>query len=95
MLLQKYMAMLPKRRLSLCECLAAALKQWRRQHGIPLKKIADDLGVRLSTVQAWEAGKSFPGSDNLEALAQYTGLPRCVFVCDRAGQCRGGKCAYG
>lgn len=61
--------------------LAERLRSWRIQSNMPLKQLADELGVSLSTVAAWESGARFPGADNLAALAHYTGIPPCQFVC--------------
>ena len=60
---------------------ALAFGNWRRKNKIPLKKIAGDLGVSLSTVNLWASGKRFPGGYNLELLVDYTGLPPCKLFC--------------
>lgn len=57
------------------------LRAWRERLDVPLKGLAFDLGVSVSTVAAWENGTRFPGIDNLIALAQHTGIPACQFVC--------------
>ena len=66
---------------------ARAFSAWRRQANIPLKKIAGDLGVSISTVNSWEFGENFPGGENIENLVEYTGLPPCRLFCVMAEQC--------
>ena len=60
---------------------------WRLQHSVPLKRVALDLNVGVSTVNAWELGERFPTGEHLQALVNYTGVPSCRFVCERADQC--------
>ena len=71
---------------------AAAFKNWRRKHGIPLKLIAADLGLSVSVVSAWELGERFPCGENFERLVEYTGQPPCHLLCTSAAQCRPGGC---
>ena len=66
---------------------ACAFGTWRRNNQVPLKKIASDLGVSVSTVSAWELGLRFPTGYNFEMLVEYTGLPPCKLFCVMADQC--------
>jgi len=56
---------------------ASAFGNWRRKNNIPLKKIARDLGLAVSTINSWELGERFPTGRNFEMLANYTGVPPC------------------
>jgi transcriptional regulator with XRE-family HTH domain len=71
---------------------AAAFTNWRRKNGIPLKNIAEDLGVSISTVSMWESGKRFPTGSNFEMLVEYTGLPPCKLFCVMADKCVPADC---
>jgi hypothetical protein len=71
---------------------ACAFTAWREKRNIPLKKIAQDLSVSVSTVSAWELGRRFPTGSNLELLVEYTGLPPCKLFCVMADQCVPADC---
>ncbi|MGP8198645.1 MAG: helix-turn-helix domain-containing protein [Limisphaerales bacterium] len=71
---------------------AVAFTAWRRKKRVPLKAIAAALGVSISTVNSWEAGKSFPGGRNFERLVNYTGLPPCKLFCVEADKCVPADC---
>jgi transcriptional regulator with XRE-family HTH domain len=71
---------------------AAAFGNWRRKSKVPLKAIARDLGVSISTVAAWESGEYFPTGCNLEMLVDYTGLPPCRLFCVMADKCVPDEC---
>ncbi len=71
---------------------ATAFSAWRRKNKVPLKTIAKDLGVSISTVDSWEIGLSFPGSKNFERLVEYTGLPPCKLFCVMADKCVPADC---
>lgn len=71
---------------------ATAFGNWRRRNHIPLKKIAFDLGVSISTVSSWELGERFPGGFNLNMLVEYTGLPPCKLFCIMADKCIPADC---
>ncbi len=71
---------------------ATALSNWRRENHIPLKQIASELGISISTVSSWELGERFPGGFNLEMLVEYTGLPPCKLFCVMAGKCVPADC---
>ena len=66
---------------------AIVFKTWRQRNSLLLKQIAADLGVSASTVNLWEMGRRFPTGKNIEALAQYTGLPPCRLFCLMAAKC--------
>ena len=66
---------------------ATAFTNWRRKKKIPLKQIAKDLGVSISTVSSWELGEHFPTGCNFEMLVEYTGLPPCKLFCIMADKC--------
>ena len=59
---------------------AIVFKTWRQRNSLLLKQIAADLGVSANTVNLWEMGRRFPTGKNIEALAQYTGVPPCGFL---------------
>ena len=71
---------------------AIAFKTWRRKKHLLLKQIAADLGVSANTVNLWEMGRRFPTGKNIEALAQYTGLPPCRLFCLMAAKCTRSHC---
>jgi hypothetical protein len=66
---------------------ATAFKNWRRKNKIPLKKIATDLGLSVSTVSSWELGERFPTGRHFEMLVNYTGEPPCKLFCVMADKC--------
>ncbi len=71
---------------------ATAFSNWRKKNKIPLKKIAGDLGVSVSTVSGWELGEFFPTGYNFELLVKYTGLPPCKLFCVMADKCVPADC---
>ena len=71
---------------------ATAFSAWRKKKRIPLKTIAKDLGVSISTVNSWEAGQCFPGGRNFEKLVEFTGLPPCKLFCVMADKCVPADC---
>jgi len=54
---------------------AARLRLWRQSKGIPLKRVAADLGVSISVISAWENGEYFPSAAHLEQISAYAGIP--------------------
>jgi len=66
---------------------ATAFRNWRVKNNIPLKKIAKDLGLAVSTVNSWELGERFPTGYNFEMLVNYTGEPPCRLFCVMADKC--------
>lgn len=71
---------------------ACAFGDWRRKKKVPLKRIAKDLGLSISTVSAWESGQRFPTGCNFELLVEYTGLPPCKLFCVMADKCVPAEC---
>jgi transcriptional regulator with XRE-family HTH domain len=71
---------------------ATAFSAWRRKNNIPLKKVAEDLGLAVATINSWELGKRFPTGRNFEMLANYTVLPPCRLFCIMADKCVPADC---
>jgi transcriptional regulator with XRE-family HTH domain len=71
---------------------ANAFHNWRLKNKVPLKKIAKDLGLSISTINSWESGKRFPTGYNFEMLADYTGVPPCRLFCVMADKCVPSEC---
>jgi transcriptional regulator with XRE-family HTH domain len=69
------------------------LRCWRETTGLPLKRIAYDLGVSIAIVGEWERGNRFPCARHLQSLAHYCQIPVRCFFCDQPGatpvSCRG------
>ena len=51
------------------------LHKARRNAKIPIRQVAQRMGVALSTIQRWEAGDPLPRLDELAALAAIYGVP--------------------
>lgn len=47
------------------------LKQIRLSLALPQQKLANELGVSISTVARWESGKSRPGNLALEKIRRF------------------------
>ncbi len=71
---------------------AIAFNNWRRRNKIPLKRIAKDLGISISTVSSWESGEHFPTGHNFEMLVNYSGVPPCKLFCVMADKCVPAEC---
>jgi transcriptional regulator with XRE-family HTH domain len=71
---------------------AMAFSNWRRKNKIPLKEVADALGVAVSTVSSWELGQRFPSGRHFEMLVNYSGLPPCKLFCIMADKCVPQEC---
>lgn len=71
---------------------ATAFKTWRQKNNIPLKKIAKDLSLAVSTVNSWELGERFPTGRNFEMLVNYAGVPPCRLFCVMADKCVPADC---
>jgi transcriptional regulator with XRE-family HTH domain len=76
----------------ICASFARAFRNWRVKNHIPLKEIAADLGLSVSTVSSWEMGERFPTGRNFERLVNYTGVPPCKLFCVMADQCVPANC---
>lgn len=61
--------------------LSRFLKSWRQTNKLPLKAVAEDVGVSIETISAWEHGYRFPSAENLDNLATFIGIPVCRFFC--------------
>ena len=81
------MAQKPKFKCDIRGSFATAFSNWRRKNRIPLKKIAKDLGLAVSTINSWELGERFPTGRNFEMLVNYAGVPPCRLFCVMAGRC--------
>ena len=71
---------------------ATVFRNWRLKGSIPLRQVAKDLGVSITTINYWEAGKRFPTSRHFARLAAYTGLPPCRLFCVMAAKCVPAEC---
>ncbi len=71
---------------------ARAFRLWRRKNKVPLKQIAADLGVGISTIGSWELGERFPSADHFVKLVSYTDLPPCRLLCAMADTCVPHEC---
>ena len=71
---------------------ATAFRNWRTKEKIPLKKVAQDLGLAVSTINSWELGERFPSGRSFELLVDYTGLPPCKLFCVMADKCVPADC---
>jgi DNA-binding transcriptional regulator YiaG len=72
---------------SVVDAFSIRLKEWRAKEGLPLKRVAQDLGVSISIVSEWEHGHRFPSVTNLEAISHYMGLPVCCLLFHGTGHC--------
>lgn len=52
----------------------AVLRQGRESHKLTQATVADLIGVKQSTVSAWETSDAYPTAANLVALADLYGL---------------------
>jgi len=50
------------------ENLGDQIREYRRVHGLTKKKLAEQLGIDLSTLAGWERGEHRPTKRNLEIL---------------------------
>jgi len=63
------------------------LRRWRHVQKLPLKHVANDLGVSVQVFSDWERGVRFPCARNLDQIEGYTGLPLCTFFRGRFRPC--------
>ncbi len=75
------------KRKSVVTILAARLHAWRKRQGVPLKHVAQDLGVSVSVISQWERGLRFPSARNIDNLAGYLNIPVCCLMFDGEGPC--------
>jgi transcriptional regulator with XRE-family HTH domain len=64
-----------------CASFATAFTNWRLKNKVPLKQIAQDMGLSISTVSAWGTGDHFPSGRHFAMLVTYTGVPPCKLFC--------------
>ncbi|GEM_PF-3570742 len=75
------------------------LRIWRLSQNIPLKVVADDLGISIAAWNRWENGERFPEADQLKRLAEYMKIPICTFFyedydfCEKCRDFQRGKSA--
>ena len=62
------------------QILSTQLRRWRLRQGLPLKQVATEIGVALSTFSAWESGARFPSAENLDVLAGYMKVNVCELL---------------
>lgn len=74
-------------KLSTAERFGARLRLWRRAEGLPLKRVAHELGVSVSVVSQWERGLRFPSVRNLDQIAQYMDIPVCSLLYEGKSDC--------
>jgi transcriptional regulator with XRE-family HTH domain len=82
----------PRFRCDVRTSFATAFRNWRLKNHVPLKRVARDLGLAVSTLNSWELGKRFPTACNFEMLANYTGVPPCKLFCVMADKCVPADC---
>ncbi len=71
---------------------ATAFRNWRMKNHVPLKKVAADLGLAVSTVNSWELGRRFPTGRHIEMVVNYTGVPPCKLMCVMGDECAPADC---
>lgn len=69
---------------------AERLRAWRMLNRLPLKTVARDLGVGISTVSDWERGNRFPSAEMLDAIGMHMGQPPCRLICVVPENCDAG-----
>ena len=69
------------------EAFSTSFGRWRKQKAIPLKQVAAELGVSISTINAWERGERFPTGYHIELIVKYTRLTPCHLFCVGSSQC--------
>ncbi len=61
--------------------LGGTLRRWRERNCLPLRSIAEHLGVTCATVSCWESGKRFPSGQHIDAIAGMMNVrPHLLFV---------------
>jgi DNA-binding XRE family transcriptional regulator len=69
------------------QAFSTAFARWRKEKGFPLKQVAADLGVSISTVNAWERGERFPTGHHIELIVIHTALAPCRLFCVGSNLC--------
>ena len=62
------------------------LQRLRKQRGMTLAQVAEQLGVSKPTVWAWEQGRSRPVGNRIDPLAEALGVTRSELYPDADGQ---------
>lgn len=66
----------------LVRAFAGRVKRWRKEKGMTLKNIADELDLSVSIVCEWEHGNRFPSVDHLLELSCLMGVPAWTLLRD-------------
>lgn len=56
------------------------IQRYMAQKGISRTKLADDLGVKYTTLSDWVKGNSYPRIDKIEMMANYFGISKADLV---------------
>lgn len=56
------------------------IQRYMAQKGISRAKLADDLGVKYTTLSDWVKGNSYPRIDKIEMMANYFGISKADLV---------------
>ena len=67
--------------------LGRQLRSLRMARKWPIKRVALELGVSVSTVSDWERGERFPSGRHLLELANLFGKPMCQLMCGGPEKC--------
>lgn len=59
--------------------LAIRIASWRKARGLTQPALASAAGVSVSAVSLWEAGKSSPSQEHLQAIVDLFGLTMARF----------------
>ncbi len=71
----------PAGRESVTTLLGGCLHRWRERNRLPLRSIAEYLGVTCATVSCWESGKRFPSGKHIDAIAEMMNVPAYHLFC--------------
>jgi hypothetical protein len=63
------------------------LRLWRMNRKLPLKAVAEDLGVSVSILGAWEQGKRFPTFPHLHVISLAYDVPLCALFSPVGADC--------
>jgi transcriptional regulator with XRE-family HTH domain len=72
--MEEQMKIMPKRNIVGHMAIDSPLRRWRRSQGLTQEDLAQRLGVKFSTVARWEQQFRTPRGQQLEKLAEVTGL---------------------
>jgi hypothetical protein len=71
---------------------ALAFSNWRQRNCVPLKKMAADLGLSITTLDKLELGQRSPAGRHFEFQVMYTGEPPGRLVCVMADKSPPAEC---